>query len=397
MNYTIDPINDTIANIHADSNIDDLFSTLPNVKTFIFEDGNFYITRVLHITKNYVTLKSKNLNASLVHIIQSNIEMDGISIRNCIGVKITAISIHVPYPGKVALTVAGVKKSIISLNNIYGNTNTFTVYYAGPTIISEGQSTLDAYNNYDLDADNIFKKNVIYSKWSGDSVAFCLQIRGFFVNNIIRGGKLAVYMCRNANIEHNTIYDSVTNGIYISLPSNNLIVRENKISECTDSAIKIANQMEHGEFTSSNYNILLLSNKIYDSQFYSIEINNAIDTTILGNHFIGTNHYGIYSYNSNQLLISNNITTYFTVGIWLEHCSDVTITNNNFNSVYPEICENLLKCVTSTNVIFVSNNIKGMTGDTLYSVDSTSNSVTIENNTINNFYTFEEELRIMKF
>ena len=94
--------------------------------------------------------------------------------------------------------------------------------------------------------------------------------------------------------------------------------------------------------------------------------------------------------------MENNTLSYFTVGLWFEKSSNISSVNNNFNVVYPEVCQNLLKSVGSHGIVFTNNTIKGKISDTPYAVDSDSTGVVTDNNNFNEFYTYSEELSIMK-
>lgn len=396
MNYTINSLDPTIAYIYANSVLDTIFQDLPNVKTFLFNNGDYYINDNLVIQSNGITFRSISKNPRDVHIYQNNTSKDSVVLRNCNHVKIEGISIHNGWSGKVALTVAGVNYSTIKSCYIYGNSDTFTVYYAGPTDLTEGQSTITGYENNNLDNINVFEKNVVYSNWSGDNVAFCLQKNGRVSDNIIRGGKLAVYMCRDTNIKANTIYDSTSNGIYISFPSHNIVLDCNKIYECQASAIKLANQAEHGAFTSSPYNIIIHDNKLYDSKFYGVELNNAIEVSLVKNHLLSTDIYGIYVANSDNVKLSQNTITYFKVGIWLENSTELDVYSNTFNSVYPDESDNLVKAVGSSKITITNNCCRGVIKYDLYSIDTTNTDFYVGSTDAQLFYSYNDELKMMK-
>lgn len=394
MNYTIDDVDTSIAYIEPESNITSMLTTLPNVNTFIFQKGNFYLDDILVLDRNNIVLKSLYSGSKYVHIYQTNSSKDGIVV-NANNVKISSLSIHDNYSGKIALTVAGSNYVTIESCNIYGSDDTFSVYFAGPKNLSAGQSTLDAYAARNLDNINVFRRNVVYTKWSGDSVSFSLQKNGIASSNIIRGGKLAVYMCANCSIERNIIYDSVSNGIHLSFPSNNIIIDGNTIYECQSSGIKLSNQVEHGTFTPSDYNISIICNTIYDSKYYAIELNNAIGILIDKNKFSSTDIYGIYAYQSQNLRIVHNIISYFTVAVWLESASDIYIYENEFNNVYPDQSNNVVKFVDCTTGVVYDNKINGEITYDIFPVTN-STGITIGNNISNLYYSYDEELRIIK-
>lgn len=397
MNYKIKKKRPTHALIYPESVLDDLFAILPNVTNFNFKKGNYYINQNFVIDKDNIVFRSTNGRASDVHIYQKVETQDGLVVRDCSGVILENISVHNKFSNKIPLTMAGVSNTKVRKCYFYGSSDTFSVYYAGPTGITEGVETLDTYNNNMLDENNIFEKNVVYSDWSGDNVAFALQSNGKFSRNIIRGGKVAVYMCRNCNILNNTIYDSSSNGIYISFPSHNILCEKNKICECKASAIKLANQVEHGLFDESLYNIIIRNNTFYDSKTYNIEVNHGVGLNITDNKCISGDIYGMYFFMSHNVNVINNKISYFKVGIWSELSYDLNIKNNSFNCVYPEKCDNILKCVGSNNVSFNDNILRGKIEYDTYAIDDLSTDINTDNNPHHPFYEYKCELRINKF
>ena len=254
---------------------------------------------------------------------------------------------------------------------------------------------MDAYQNDYLDKYNTFKNNIIYSKWSGDSISFSLQSDGVFEHNVVRGGKIAIYMCKKILVSRNYIFDSVSNGMYISFPSHNLTIRCNKFYECTASAIKLANQAEHGNFDTSDYFINIYQNYIYDSKLYGIEINNGKNINIYKNKIVSTDVYCIYSYLSQNINIHHNRFYYFNVVIWFESTSDSLISDNAIYSVYPDNGDNICKIINnSINNIITYNASYGKIINDKYISDSNLN-IFIDN-THNDYFDYDEEFDIIK-
>lgn len=390
-------IEDNIVYVQPNSNIDDIFTVNATYTSFCFEKGDFFITNKLMIPKSNVKMYSRSGNPVDVHIFQNSNIHDGLVLNYVNNVMIQDISIHVTAPGKIALTEASCNYVTIKNCYIYGTSNTFTVFFAGPKNITEGQQTLDAYYNNKLDNRNKFINNVIYSNWSGDSVSFSLQKNGSFNNNIIRGGKVAIYMCNNVNVNRNTIYDSTSQGIYISMPTKNINISRNKIYECMNSNIKIDNQTEHGIFPISESNINITNNYFYDAHYSAIELGNCKKVSILNNKFVQTDRYSIYCLNSNDININNNTISYSIVTLWLENSNYVNFDSNLIYSVYPDHTNNVVKMVlNSTNNNIINNTIKGIVKFNLFAVDSSCINNNITNNITQKYYTRSEELDIMK-
>ena len=397
MSYSNDTSNLTTVFVNPGSNIDNIFTMNPTRNIFIFKKGNYYLTKVLHVTRPNIFFIGQSNNTSDVHIYQQDNTKDGIAV-SANGFQMRYISLHDEYDYKVAFTCANVNDSIVEYCYFYGNKKTFSVFYAGPKILTEGQSTLDGYTNNVLDKNNIFRHNVVYSQWSGDSVSFSLQFNGLFTNNIIRGGKLAVYMCKKTTIKLNTIYDSIDSGIHISLPSENLHILRNKIYECKASGIKISNQGEHGAFTPKVYKIYIKYNIIYDSKSNAIELNDVINCVISYNKLVSSETFGIYALRSKNVKIHNNVLSYFKVAVWIESSSYVNVYSNYFMSVYPDQGDNLVKLsIDSNNNSLYDNKSEGIVKYAKYIVPATSLNNTTSNNIHSDFYSYENEIKTMKF
>lgn len=386
-----------IVYVQPDSNIDDIFNMNPGIKQFYFESGDFYITNKIVIPVSNISWYGKSKSSVDVHIYQIDDRYDGLVLNNVNKITIKYISIHVTAPGKVAITVAGCNYTTIEYCYIYGTSNTFSVYYAGPKDITAGQETLNAYYNNHLDNNNKFCDNVVYSNWSGDSVSFSLQRNASFKKNVIRGGKVAIYMCNNVNISGNTIYDSTSQGIFVSLPSNNITISNNKVYECSGSSIKIDNQTEHGTFPIADYNILISKNYFYDAHYSALELCNCQKLVITSNIFIETDKYSIYCLNSNNINITTNKISYSIVTLWVENSNNIIFDSNLIYSVYPDSINNVVKMVqNSLNNSITNNTIKGIIKYDLFAIDSSCSNNIINDNTTHKYYTRSEELDIMK-
>lgn len=403
--YTNHQENTDAVLVAAGSNIDDILTANPSKTTFYFGRGKYYLTKMLNINRPNISFfnndrlhsETNGLAAQKVHIFQLNVKQDGI---NVIARDFTMrdISVHDTYDGKVALTVAGVSNCRIEHCYFYGNRTTFSIYFAGPKGIVEGQATLDAFDNNQLDFNNTFSHNVIYSQWSGDAVSFSLQSGSTFSDNIVRGGKVAVYMCRDTMIERNHIYDSDQVGIFVSLPCVRVSLKQNKIYECKSAGIKVSNQMEHGTFlTHENYQLNINSNYIYDSETNAIELNNVSGAKIKRNRCIRTGRNSIYSLFGNKLDMFENKLVQFRVGIWLEDTSHCNIKENRFLSVYPDESHNVVKLSPTCNHNSIHGNIgkgKFMYDDYILPIETTGNELGI--NFYFEYYMREEELDIWK-
>jgi hypothetical protein len=376
--------------------LDNLLDLNPTINTFYLEDGEYFINKVLHIEKPNIKIIGLT-NASTIHIKQKNILKDGISAKFADYFEMRNVSVHVEHNDKVCFTVASCNNTKVEDCYFYGNHNTFCVYYAGPSTLIEGSNTLMAYRNNKLDNYNVFRRNVVYSQWSGDNISFSLQNKGLFTYNIIRGGKLAVYMCRNSWVTCNRIYDSNTNGIFVSLPTHYTQIKHNILYECEDSAIAIRNQVEHGTFTKTPYHILIKDNYVYDSKDNSIELNDLSTAIVDGNTFISTDIYGLYCLRCDNLSIINNKISEFKVAAWLERTSNCLFENNNILSIFPNYGNNVVKITNASNNNTIrGNKVSGKINYDLVPISNDSTGLTVLENIVVPYYTYADELKVMR-
>jgi hypothetical protein len=101
------------------------------------------------------------------------------------------------------------------------------------------------------------------SGYQGDAFVFGLQKNGVFEGNRCIGGRIAPYMLKNCSIINNEVIDSVSQGIALSFPSQNVEIAHNRIWNCAAQGINTNNQLEHNFSSSFGNNISIHSNKIY--------------------------------------------------------------------------------------------------------------------------------------
>lgn len=381
---TPDPVSGTM-------NIDAILTENSKYNTFQFAKGTYNISIILKIDR--VGISFLGTRAEEVHIIQTNAEQDGLVIKSN-GFQIKNISIHNVHDGKVALVYAGCNNTNAQDCYVYGNATTFSIFYAGPDI-KAGEETLRAYSSGNINSGNNFINNVVYSKWSGDSVSFSLQKNFQFKNNIIRGGKIAIYMCNRGKIVNNIIYDSTSEGIFVSLPSHNLSISRNRIYECTNSGIRVANQLEHGSFVPSKYDISIEQNFIYDTKTNAIEVTDGNNMIINNNKLIGSDSNGLYIVRTHDIKITNNKISYFVIAVILFEVDGSVVMDNNFFSVYPFDCKKIMQLINSNNNKVIDNVIKGNIVEAMFELINSSNNI-FDNNVLERFYSKDEEMKIMK-
>lgn len=385
-----------IVHLKPNTNIDNILEDYPEATTFIFNEGNYYMNKIFRVNKENIKLLGIS-RASDIHIFQTNENADGFDVE-ADGFTMKNISVHVEHDNKVAISVAGCDNTVVRNNYFYGNSNTFCIYYAGPKV-KAGEDTINAYFDNNLDSNNIFERNVIYSKWSGDTISFSLQKNGIIRDNIVRGGKLAIYMCNSVVVTKNKIYDSTSQGIYISFPSQSISISLNDIYECKEAGIKMKNQVEHGETPHQEHNITISNNKLYDIGTYAIEMNDADKINIIKNKFLNNTRCSVYSLRSYNINISRNIVSYFDTAFWIESSENTKITENKVYSIYPYTAKNFVRIIFESNKCEVINNeIYGdILNSELYSVSNNSTNITIDDNIFQKYYNYNDERQVIKY
>jgi parallel beta-helix repeat protein len=372
-------------------------------KRVVLVPGNYYLTDILTIDWDGLKLLGRG-SAQEIHIHQLNENRDGISVKSR-GVKIRNISLHVPHSKKVALVVASSHQTTVSNCYFYGNDDNFTVYYAGPGTLEAGLDTLEAYRDHRLDRDNVFSHNVVYTNFSGDAVSFSLQENGVFRQNIVRGGKLAVYMCRNTEVSQNCVYDANSQGLFVSLPSHNLSITKNHFYHCQFAGITVKQQLEHidpsGELNArSNYEISISQNTIYDNDHIGIEINDGQDILVNDNHFLHNRFRGIYLLNSNRVILKNNVFSYFLVAIELVNITNSQINSNEFYTIHPQVTERALMMLETDDLMnenncVCNNRFVGKMTEPIHDPNPHDSNI-IGQNEHQEYYSYQQERQIMK-
>lgn len=297
--------------------------------------------------------------------------------------------------------MGGVNYCTVSNCYFYGNSDYFTIIMAGPQV-QAGQDTLVAFQENKLDTFNRFINNVVYSSWSGDAVSFSLQSKSVFNNNIIRGGKVAIYMCRDSVVTHNTVYDSSSEGFFISLPCIDVIVANNTIRSVEASGIKVSKQLEHGSYDFADYGLRILKNRL-ERCLLGFAINYLHDGYIFENSVVDSGHSCFYLVDCQKVSIEKNEFAGFTTAVNIFFSREVSLVNNKFYSIYPREA-NMFAILIDTNQSYLIDNIIGgnFTGFHLirdiYDEDSEYGEHienVYNNNILDPFYQHDEERKIM--
>jgi len=217
---------------------------------------------------------------------------------------------------------------------IYGSTQMFAVFFSGPTNHYEaGQETIDAFNQNHLDKYNKVEGNTIYQYSTLDVLSFSLQQYGRVKDNLVVGGTISFFMNKQSDCSDNTIVDSMTNGVFLSVPAEDNRIERNRIFNSRNAGIKVARQVDHlgildsdtgeyGSLTPTTYRapgMILADNHVYGSSYFGLEIQNTVDAKIESNVVSNTALSAVYSLYNTDMSLENNEFAHFG-----RNCTDST-------------------------------------------------------------------------
>lgn len=372
--------------------IDDLFTVYPDVDTFYFEKGVYKLIDQMNIEKENIRFIGLTNDPKDVHIVQEVTDKNAISIT-ADNFVLNYISVHVQDGSGVCISHAGANWTNIESCHFYGSNSNFTIYFAGP-VVDAGQPTLDVYINNQLDQHNVFDNNIVYTKWAGDAVSFSLQRYGSVRDNIIRGGKIAIYMVKDCITANNRIFDSQSHGIICSQPSKNVKIMGNIIKKSAAASINVRVQAEHAGVVPDDEkgNIIIRKNKIICSKYFGIEINGSNNLIIDNNVINDVEKFGVYLLKSSNNIVSNNLIVKSKRGVHIDIESIGNhIINNKIYSVFPNISDHAVNVLeTAQDNIITENTLSG----TFLSSEIKNSGVntTISDNNIELYHTYKDEL-----
>lgn len=341
--------------------LDDILTKYEFSTFFLIKPGNYTITKNFVIDRDNINIFGETSDPGDVLIQQITPGMDGIVI-NADHITLKNVSVKVDNGENVCLSHYDSNYSNIQNCHFYGSDTHFTIFFAGPSDLEMGESTVNGYFNDNLDMYNIFDNNIIFTRWNGDAISISLQKYCSFRGNIVRGGKVAVYMCKNTLVTLNQIYDSTSEGIFVSLPSHDLTISHNKIRKCENAGISMRPQVEHGPTLMEDYRIDIRDNIIINSGFIGIELNSVQLCTIKNNYVNKTKLSGIYLLNNDNCTIDDNELFEPNRGIFVDSSDFVTITNNEIISTNKYLTDHgiyLQNIPDTLNIIVAGNMIIG--------------------------------------
>lgn len=201
--------------------------------------------------------------------------------------------------------------------HVFGSKHMFSVFFAGPYVAAH-QPTIDAFEANNLDSDNVMEGNYIRHYSTLDVVSFSLQKNGVVRNNVVEGGVISFFMNRDSECTGNRLKNSLTQGIFVSVPADQNLIKKNKILNSTSAGIKVAIQVDHVvdpnaepkvSLTPVTYRangIVINKNKILSSNYFGIELANTLKAKLKSNVIRNTGLSGMYLLRADNTTISRN-------------------------------------------------------------------------------------------
>ena len=291
----------------------DIASALAAQEQYIYiRDGVYKISTSLKISLENAQFMGESKQGVVIETVEGicadmvHIDADGVTVSD-ITVKQT------PSCPWTAIVSGGRSNVTVKDTIVYGSDTMFAIFFAGPEH-AMGQEPIDLVESNQLDENNRVLDNEIYSNATGDVLSFSLQKNGVVSGNTLHGGLIAVFLDRDVVIENNTIFNANSHGIFLSLPSHNVLIRNNIIKDSASSGIKVARQVDHYDengdtLTTPDHrsrDIYIIGNTIENARLNALEINNLVDSAVTHNTIIAPDFSGIYAYLSERLYIGHN-------------------------------------------------------------------------------------------
>ncbi|GFH61517.1 hypothetical protein CTEN210_17993 [Chaetoceros tenuissimus] len=205
---------------------------------------------------------------------------------------------------------------------IYGSNHMFAVFFAGP-YVDAGKPTIDAFEAGDLDSGNVMEGNYVREYSKLDIVSFSLQKNGVVRNNVVEGGVISFFMTRDSECIGNRIENSMTQGIFVSVPADQNLILNNTVINSAAARIKVAIQVDHVvdpdadhkvSLTPTSYRakgIVINKNRIQSSNFFGIEMTNTVKAKVESNSILNSALSGIYLLRVDETTLSKNSILHF--------------------------------------------------------------------------------------
>lgn len=277
------------------------------VKNIYIKNGVYNLNSMIKINKDDIKLVGEDKNYT--KLIQTQKNCDSIGVYNADNIVVSNLTIDNSAYGWAGFSEGNSNNVTLQDCIIYGDDSTFAVYFAGKNYPSDfATDPVSGLEKSDMDSNNKMINNTVYSKYWGDGVSFSVQKNGLVENNIVNGTRIAFYVCRDSQVKNNTIRNSASNGIHVSIPSENNLISGNIIENSKISAIKVSAETEYPVETSYyGNNITISNNTINNAHYMGIEINQLANSFIENNSIDKPDNVGIYLLRVDNNIVRNNI------------------------------------------------------------------------------------------
>ncbi|WP_160686902.1 right-handed parallel beta-helix repeat-containing protein [Clostridium sp. C2-6-12] len=277
------------------------------VKNIYIKNGIYNLNSMIKINKADIKLIGEDKNNT--KLVQTQKNCDSIGVHNADNVMVSNLTIDNSASGFAGFSEGNSNNITLQDCIIYGDNSTFAVYFSGKNYPSDiSINPVSGFEKSDMDYNNKMISNIVYSKYWGDGVSFSVQKNGLVENNIVNGTRIAFYICRDSQVKNNNIRNSASNGIHVSIPSENNIITGNVIENSKASAIKVSAEVEYPVETSYYGNKITISNNTISNPHYmGIEINQLANSFIENNNIDKPDNVGIYLLRANNVKVRNNI------------------------------------------------------------------------------------------
>lgn len=272
------------------------------------KDGTYLLSQNLRITYNDVDITGESKDGVIIR--QTNSNDDGLWIGSgASNITVSNLTLDAKtYQSNSMFTVSGASNVTLKDTKVLGSDNNFAVYFAGKPYPNE--TTLTEFNQGNMDEHNELLNNDIFSTWDGDVLSFSLQRYGVLKGNTVHGGRIAYYMNRDSTCSGNTILDSSSEGIYISIPALNNTIEDNVILRPKNAGIRVKIETEHPVTNPDDYRAQYLTirhNDIEDSRLFGMAIENVANSQIENNTITRPDLIGIWMIRTDSMSVQNNL------------------------------------------------------------------------------------------
>lgn len=258
---------------------------------FYIKDGSYDLNDCIYINQANIIIEGQSKENTIFH--QTNNSAKSIEVHAS-GVQVSDITIDNGEKGREVFFCDNSNNVVIKNCIINSSVNSVAIDFQGNVLTKS--------------AGNHIEGNTINSNL-GDTapgIRFKFQDQGYIQGNDITGCRIEASLCSNTHVNSNIIQNTKTSGILWFVPGDNNEIASNIITDVIYSGIviKCDGSADKDTYRANNFNII--NNKITDSRYFGIEVNNLKSSMIEKNTITRTDYSGIYLLLSDNLIIKEN-------------------------------------------------------------------------------------------